>query len=122
MRLLFKIGFFVIAAIFCIYRLFTFFNEKIHPSKQTTPAQSNVVNPITTNQQNQPNGNDPGDWRIVGTIEIDGFKSVVLSSKTGLRFESVLLFTGYDSNLSGVIDGKRVTRFTGSTPEVKNQK
>lgn len=121
-RLIFKILFFIVAATFSGYRAFSFFNEKIHPSKQQENSVSTSNKPAPSQTQPIHNDTDSTEWRIVGTVDIDGFKSVVLASKTGLRFESVLLFTGYGSSLSGVIDGKRVTRFSGSVPEVKNQK
>jgi len=120
-RLIFKIIFMIVACIFAGYKIFIFFNEKIHPTKQQNAPSIPIM---AAPQQTQPTHNDTDstEWRIVGTVDIDGFKSVVLASKTGLRFESVMSFTGFGSNLSGVIDGKRVTRFTGNTPEVKNQK
>ncbi len=42
-----------------------------------------------------------------------GVRQVVLSGLNGLRFENAIYFTGAGFSLAGVVDGKKVTRFSG---------
>lgn len=116
-RLLAKIVFFLILCAFCAYRIFIFFNEKIHPSGEAPQAsasslsQSQSTVPVSSAQSQSVAAQR---WRIVGVIEVDGFRSVVLESDGGIRLESISKFTGYGSNLRGIVDGQEVTRFSGA--------
>lgn len=124
-RLIFKIVFFLILCAFCVYRVFVFFNDKIHPADQSqastvsqlSPSHPSASVPVNTSQ---PLPEIASRWRIVGLIEVDGFRSVVLESDGAIRLESITRFTGYGSNLRGIVDGQEVTRFSGS-PKTKSQ-
>jgi zona occludens toxin len=108
-RLLFKIAFVVIAASFAAWRLYHYFHDGMTKGTAASPggtSQAVASVPVVL----------PAQWRIVGLIETDGIKRVVLYGATGFRIESAVNFTGYGLSLTGNIDGMRVTRFTGQAP------
>lgn len=108
-RLVYKLLFLLLAGVFAVWKLWHFFGDKIN-SKPSEAVSSNLSQPGTAVI---PKSDFSPDWRIVGVISIGGVDQVVLSGPGGMRVEQMTLFKGAGLSLNGVIDGKRVTRFTG---------
>lgn len=117
-----KIILYILFFVSAIIYVANYFYSKIHPDSKSnsqitySPETQKIHNNNPTQKIISEN-----DFRIVGTINIDGFEYVVLNSKNGLKFESPLKFTGFGSGLTGVIDGKTVTRYSGSLPSTQKQ-
>ncbi|RYY01725.1 MAG: Zonular occludens toxin [Gammaproteobacteria bacterium] len=110
-----KILFVVFAIFFGVYKAYTFFHNKITSDTEQPVSQSTANNSSAI--VSAPSANHSSDWYIVGTTTIDGFSSVILSNGTSLRFESTSKFSGYGSALTGIVDGKSVTRFSNKPKE-----
>ena len=111
-RLLFKIAFVVLVALFAAWRVYTYFHDGM---TQGTESGGKTVAGTTSKSSPVP-AVVPSQWRIVGLLEVDGFKRVVLYGAAGFRIESASKFTGHGLALTGVIDGMPVTRYSGQLP------
>lgn len=116
-RFLYKLIFFLFAGAWAVWKLFHFFGDKMKPASPDKPpsVSSSAGTPNQSKSTSQQSEYSP-DWKIVGVIDVGGVRQVVLSGANGLRFENAIYFSGAGFSLSGVIDGKKVTRFSGSAP------
>lgn len=110
-----KIVLFVLVLCFILWRLFNFWWTKTHPevvAKSALPVSSlgaigptSAVSPVA--------GYSP-DWRIAGEFIADGKRQIILVSAGHVRLESSLPFIGNGLSQSGMVDGQKVSRFSGS--------
>lgn len=112
-RLIYKIAFLIIVGAFAVWRLWHFFGDKMHPNKPENPASANTASPSAPINTKNPQSDYSSDWRIVGIIDIGGVRQVVLSGANGIRMENAIYYSGAGLSLAGVVDGKKVTRFSG---------
>lgn len=111
-RLLFKLGFLLLACAWGVWHLFHFFSDKIGASDKKDAAVSAASKPgSATAVSNQPLYSP--DWRIVGVVDIDGIRQMVLAGTNGLRVDQAIYYKGAGLGVNGAVDGKKVTRFSG---------
>lgn len=127
-KVFFKLGFFIFAAGFIVYKFGHFLYQKVYvdPMASGKPAPSAAA-PV--HRASYPPGFPvppagasgdamaapvSGEWRIVGAMVVGGRRSVVLSSSSGrVRVVPGDAFVGEGASEFGVVDGQRVTRFSG---------
>jgi len=119
-RSMFKIGFFILAAVLICWRLFHWWWAKTHPDASAKPPAAAAA-PASPGQAagagNAPaavSSNLSTELRIVGNLVSDGVQFVILSTPGGVRVESAKSFSGAGFMQSGMVDGHLVTRFTGT--------
>jgi zona occludens toxin len=129
---LYKVGIFVLGAAFIIYRLINFVYHKVHVEPVTqapSPARpgsagSSSPQPVQPGVPGAPLASPGGlssEWRISGVMVVGGRRSVVLVGSSGrVRIEPTDAFVGEGASESGMVDGQKVTRFSGqvSSPGV----
>ena len=123
----------VLLGIVGTYSLFNFFNAPKHGKKdskatQTSPQSDNLQgqasSPSHAKKTNSPNVSD--SWRASGSMRAGASFYVVLSDTRGrIRLEHPSNFQNVGMTLVGIVDGERVTTWSGSLgassvlPEVK---
>jgi zona occludens toxin len=119
-RLLYKIAFLLIAGSFAVWKLWHFFGDKMHSGSTAAtlaPATSALGGRATPLQPDY-----SADWRIVGVLDVGGVRQIVLAGANGVRLDNGIYYTGAGLSLSGTVDGKKVTRFSGSAPSTSLSK
>jgi zona occludens toxin len=113
------IAFFLIAC-FILWRLVHWWWGKTHPepsSSAVAPVSASVAVSAASAQAVQKTRSELStDYRVSGTVRIAGVPYVVLSGPMGVRVQMATGFTGYGFDVSGVVEGSRVTRFSGPAP------
>lgn len=117
-RLLYKIAFLLIAGSFAVWKLWHFFGDKMNPgaASASSSAQASASAPAGAKPAAQ--SDYSADWRIVGELDVGGVRQIVLAGANGLRLDNGIYYTGAGLSLSGTVDGKKVTRFSGPAPAV----
>jgi zona occludens toxin len=121
-RLRYKLIAFFLIVCFVMWRLFHWWWVKTHPEPSAQPvgASATAAAPSASGQASQPaqkaHSELSSDYRLSGTVRIAGVPYVVLSGPTGVRVQMATGFTGYGFDVSGTVDGARVTRFSGLVP------
>ncbi len=111
-RLLYKIAFMLIGGCLAVWWLWHYVSNKINPSGKpgTTISQDAAPGVVL------PKSNYSPDWRIVGVLDVGGIRQIVLAGANGIRLDNGIYYTGAGLSLSGMVDGKTVTRFSGQAP------
>lgn len=126
-----KTWFFIVGVLllggFSVYSLIDFFNPKNFGGKETTVSSgpkspAPVVGPQTV-RPSAGSGHSrtvaaiSADWRVVGTMAVSGEHMVVLVNSSGqTRLEHPSAFSNSGALLTGEVDGKRVTTWSGGSP------
>lgn len=114
-QFLYKIAFVLIAIVFAIWKLWHFFGDKMNPGASSIPVTS------TPSGKSAPSQSDfSADWRIVGVLDVGGVHQIVLAGANGVRLDNGIYYTGAGLTLSGTLDGKKVTRFSGPAPSASS--
>jgi zona occludens toxin len=109
---------FIIVASFASFFAYRFFNPK-HVEKKVVEESKNVQQHVAYSSaplaySSAINSSYSESWRIAGYIDNGLTRYIVLSDQTGkLRVESPSNFQNAGMALVGVIDGKKVTVWTG---------
>lgn len=117
-RVWFVCGTVVVTWIICARLIWRFFNPTPSPAHSTVnrgvEAGAVVAVPVVEQTSTPPINQD---WRVVGTYTDLFHRWVVVADPGGqIRIESGSLFNGAGMALSGLIDGKRVTTWSGTLP------
>lgn len=116
-KLVYKIAFFLCVLAFIFYRLFHWWWSKTHPVEPVPVSSSSVVG-VTANQKLAGSVSPSAsvyspDWRIAGVIVVGGRRRVLLSGGGHVRLDETTGYVGEGFTESGMVDGLRVTRFSG---------
>jgi zona occludens toxin len=109
-RLLYKIVFLLFAGGLSVWKLWHFFGDKINPHGKPDATISQDVNALGAAS---PKSDYSSDWRIVGVLDVGGVQQIILSGTNGIRMDEAIYYKGAGLSLTGRVDGKKVTRFTG---------
>lgn len=117
-KFIYKIGVFVCVLAFIVYRLFHWWWDKTHPHQQVNSDVVAVGAPAGPLKQVGASGSltiptYSSEWRIAGVIVVSGRRHVLLSSGGRIRLDDTVGYIGEGFTESGVVDGSRVTRFSG---------
>jgi len=107
-RLLYKVLFIVVAVILGGWRAWHYFSDKLHPN--VAPPESSAGTPSV---KSAPQVLYSPDWRIAGELTVNGITQVILVGTNGVRLDNGIYYQGAGLSQSGVVDGKKVTRFSG---------
>jgi len=105
-----KIILFVVLSIFCVWKIYHFFADRINAESSTPTTSSptsSTIPPVAPVSDLSP------DWRISGFINVGGVDKIVLTGSHGILIEDSNQYKGSGFSLSGRVDGRRVTRFSG---------
>jgi zona occludens toxin len=122
-----KVIVFVLIACFILWRLFNAWWGKTHPDEDKSAAavassSSPTGSPATPASVPKKAAADlSGEYRVMGTMRVNDLPYIVLSGPTGVRVELAAGFSGVGFDLHGVVDGSRVTRFSGA-PVTRTEK
>lgn len=128
-RLWFMLALFLVLGSSGVYFTLRFFNPKTTPLATSKPDKgsqdSSLASPgsspagVASNQRqpvHQPVESVSQAWRLSGTVLIGDQSFVVLVSDTGrIRYESPSMFAGPGRMSVGIIDGSRVTYYSGAS-------
>lgn len=114
-KLVYKIVFFIAIAAFILWRIIHYWMLQMHPE---LPVKSSAPVSVVAGSVTLPTTPPPPaystDWRLAGEVVIGGKKFILLSGIGGhFRLETPLLFIGQGFNQVGMIDGLKVTPFSG---------
>ncbi len=109
-RFLYKIVFMLIAAVFAVWKLWHFFDDKINPGAK---AGTTITQDASAPGAASPKSEYSADWRIVGVLDVGGVRQVVLAGTNGIRMDEAIYYKGAGLSMTGRLDGKKVTRFSG---------
>jgi zona occludens toxin len=108
----------------CFYLYFSFISTKTKTEKIEQAPVENVkvsaTTELTAKERYQAKQNElektpiSSNWRITGYLERKGEKLVILTDGNYLRYEPSSRFTKKGNMLVGLIDGERVTVYSGS--------
>lgn len=110
-RLVIKLAFLFVGGAFAVWNLWHFFSDKMQPAAGA-PSQ------VKAGSVRQDLPIYSPDWRVGGILEVGGVRQIVLVGANGARLDNSIYYSGAGLSLSGTVDGKKVTRFSGPTSSV----
>lgn len=115
-RLLFKLIFVLVVGPFAVWQLWHFFGDKMHPGASGASPTASLAAASPAGARLSTSSDYSPDWRIAGYVEVDGIRRVVLVGANGVRLDQAIYYIGSGLALSGTVDGKKVSRFSGTLP------
>lgn len=120
-RMRYKMIAFFLIVCFILWRLVHWWWSKTHPEPSAPVLATAAAAPSAAAAQSSQGAQKPrnelsSDYRLSGTLRIAGVPYVVLSGPTGVRVQMATGFAGQGFDVSGMVDGARVTRFSGPVP------